>query len=61
MSSFWQASVIVTETNEHRDLLIESPHSKTRTKEILANVHPEFTKITLTKIPKPDWCIQMYD
>lgn len=55
---FWLVSARVVKTSVHvqHDFLVESPHGKLKTKEILLSVHPEFSSVTLVKTDKPDWC-----
>lgn len=56
MSRFWEVSACVINSDKELKLLVESPYDKSKTKEIIMNVHPEYEKISLKKTAKPDWC-----
>lgn len=53
--NFWKASAVI-EGQPKRVFIIKSPYDKSRTKEILLSVHPEYTKVSFKKINRPSWC-----
>lgn len=54
---FWQVTAYFVDTKESKQLLVQSPYGKDRTKEILLEVHPEYHRLTLRKIKRPAWAV----
>ena len=53
MSFFWSVSAVVNETSERKTFLVHSPYNKKKTREILLEVHPEYSKLSLRKASRP--------
>jgi hypothetical protein len=58
---FWQATAYLIDTKESKQFLIQSPYDKDQTKEILLEVHPEYQRLTLRKVKRPDWVVAWED
>lgn len=54
-TTFWKASVYNLEAQQQQTFIVQSPYDENRTLDLLAEVHPEYETISLTKIDKPDW------
>jgi len=53
--NFWKVSIL--RKDETADsFIIKSPYTKSRSKEILLSVHPEYKKMSFKKISRPSWC-----
>ena len=53
--NFWKVSILrKDETTD--SFIIKSPYTKSRSKEILLSVHPEYKKMSFKKISRPSWC-----
>ena len=53
---FWRVTAHLKDTSETRVFIVQGPYTKKRTIEILKDVHPEYKKITMKSIKKPEWC-----
>ena len=52
---FWTVTAHIAGIDIPKVFLVQSPYEKSRTKEILLQVHPEYKRLTLKKTKKPDW------